>query len=182
MTEQNFWQLIDTVKTAAGTDIDSRPAALEKHLLTMQPADIQSFQQRYESLLLEANSWSLWGAAYLMNEFCSDDSFKYFRDWLISEGEQTFKQAVANPESLASLARQEHFGLEPFGYAALRAYAALGAGELERDFSVEYAVTTGDEWVESELPALFPKLAAKYPPNEGLFDGAAPGAGGNLLS
>ena len=162
MTEQNFWQLIDNVKNAAGTDIDSRPAALEKHLSLLQPAEIQSFQQRYESLLLASNSWSLIGAAYLMNGGCSDDGFKYFRDWLISEGEQTFKQAVADPDSLASLAPQEPFELELFGYAALHAYEALGAGELERDFSVEFAVTAGEEWDESELPELLPKLAAKY--------------------
>jgi hypothetical protein len=36
-----------------------------------------------------------------------------------------------------------------FGYAALKAYAAKGAGELERDFSVEYSVTKGRQWEAS---------------------------------
>jgi hypothetical protein len=162
MNEKKFWQLIDAVKTDAGTDIEARPAVLQRHLSSLDPAGIQSFQQRYETLLLEANSWSLWGAASLMNGGCSDDGFKYFRDWLISEGEKTFKEAVVKPDSLASFARREFFELELFGYAALKAYAAKGAGELERDFKVEYAVTIGVEWVESELPQLFPALAAKY--------------------
>lgn len=165
MNEQNFWQLIEAVKNGAGAELDSRPEVLQKHLASLAPEKIQSFQQRYEALLLEANSWSLWGAAYLMNGGCSDDGFKYFRDWLISEGEKTFKAAVANPDSLASVARIEIFELESFGYAALKAYAAKGAGELERDFSVEYAVTSGDEWIESDLPRLLPKLAAKYASN-----------------
>ncbi|MQA40364.1 DUF4240 domain-containing protein [Rugamonas aquatica] len=162
MNEKIFWQLIDAVKNEAGIHIESRPAVLQKHLSSLRPEEIQAFQQRYEALLLEANSWSLWGAAYLMNEGCSDDGFKYFRDWLISEGEKRFKEAVANPDSLASVARLDHFELELFGYAALKAYAAKGAGELERDFKVEYAVTAGHEWLESELPQLFPALAAKY--------------------
>jgi hypothetical protein len=46
--------------------------------------------------------------------------------------------------------------------SALNAYAVQGDGELDRDFKVEYAVTTGVEWVESELPQLFPALAVKY--------------------
>ena len=162
INEQKFWQLIETVKTEAGTNLESRPTVLQNHLASLDPEEIQGFQQRYETLLLEANSWSLWGAAYLMNGGCSDDGFKYFRDWLISEGEKTFKDAVVSPDSLASIARREYFELESFGYAALQAYAAKKAGELERDFKVEYAVTAGVEWTESDLPRLFPALAAKY--------------------
>ncbi|WP_199538456.1 MULTISPECIES: DUF4240 domain-containing protein [unclassified Duganella] len=163
MNEQQFWQLIDAVKNEAGTRIESRPAVLQKHLSFLDPEAIQSFQQRYEALLLKANRWSLWGAASLMNGGCSDDGFKYFRDWLISEGEKTFKEPLAKPDSLASFPRRDFFELELFGYAALKAYAAKGAGELERDFKVEYAVTEGIEWQEADLPQLFPALAAKYP-------------------
>jgi hypothetical protein len=162
MVEKEFWQLIGTVKNEAGADIEARPAILQKHLSLLKPDEIQSFQRRYETLLLDANSWNLWGAASLMNGGCSDDGFKYFRDWLISEGEKTFKEALAKPDTLAALPRRDYFELESFGYAALKAYAAKGAGELERDFKVEYAVTTGNEWTESELPELHPALAAKY--------------------
>lgn len=162
MNEKKFWQLIEVVKSEAAANLESRPDVLQAHLSSLKPQDIQSFQQRYEALLLEANSWNLWGAAYLMNGGCSDDGFKYFRDWLISEGEKAFKGAVANPDSLALVTRREYFELEPFGYAALKAYAAKGAGELERDFKVEYAVTAGSEWDEADLPGLLPALAAKY--------------------
>jgi hypothetical protein len=46
--------------------------------------------------------------------------------------------------------------------AALRAFSQKGQGELERSFQVELARPQGTECTESELPALFPKLAAKY--------------------
>jgi len=162
MNEKKFWQLISTVKSEAGAYVESRPEVLQKHLSVLEPVEIQGFQKRYEALLLEANSWALWGAASIMNEGFSDDGFKYFRDWLISEGEAVFKEALVNPDSLASVPRRDYFELELFGYAALKAYAAKGVGELERDFKVEYAVTTGREWDEPELPQLFPALAAKY--------------------
>lgn len=165
MNEQQFWKIVSEVKDDAALDIDARPSFLERHLMALDPQVIQSFQVRYEAFLLEANRWNLWGAAYLMNGGCSDDGFKYFRDWLISEGEETYKAAIQNPESLASVARRDYFELESFGYAALRAYAAKGAGELDRDFKVEYAVPAGKEWVESDLPKMLPFLAARYPMN-----------------
>jgi len=160
--EKNFWQLIETVKREAGFDLESRPAILQRRLALLAPAEIQRFQKRYEGHLLEAHRWNLWGAAYLMNEGCSDDCFKYFRDWLISEGEETFKRAIANPDSLATIPPREYFELESYGYAALKAFAAMGAGELERDFAVEFAVPIGKEWADSDLPRMLPKLTAKH--------------------
>lgn len=165
MNEQQFWKIVGEVRDESALRVDARTAILERHLMALEPQAIQSFQIRYEGLLLEANRWNLWGAAYLMNGGCSDDGFKYFRDWLISEGEHIYRAAVKNPDSLASVARRDYFELESFGYAALRAYAANGAGELDRDFKVEFAVPAGKEWIESELPMLLPILAAKYPSN-----------------
>jgi hypothetical protein len=162
MNPQQFWKIVELVKTEAGDDVDARPRVLQKHLMALEPAAIQGFQIAYEALQLQANSWSLWGAAYIMNGGCSDDGFIYFRDWLISEGEQTYKTAVANPDSLVALTRRDYFELEAFGYAALKAYAAKGMGELERDFKVEYAVTTGEEFTVRDLPTRLPALSAKY--------------------
>jgi hypothetical protein len=162
MAEQQFWQIVDAVKIEAGNKLESRPKLLERKLSKLEPAAIQSFQHRYEILLLEANRWSLWGAAYLMNGGCSDDGFKYFRDWLISEGKTSFKAALANPDSLASFEKRDYFDLESYGYAALHAHAKKGAGEIDRGFEVELAAPEGTEWEESDLPRLFPRLAAKY--------------------
>lgn len=162
MDNKIFWNLIQSTKEQAAANLDARPVVLQRLLSQLSAVDIQAFQVRYESLLLEANHWNLWGAAYLMNGGCSDDGFRYFRDWLISEGEVTFATAIVEPESLVTQAKREYFDLESFGYAAMKAYASKGAGELERSFQLEFAPPQGSEWDESELPALFPKLAAKY--------------------
>ena len=162
MEEQHFWAIIHAAKTAAGTDVEARPSALGVQLSSLDLAAIQNFQRSYDELILRANRWDLWGAAYVMNGGCSDDGFRYFRDWLISEGREVFERALANPDSLAELQRRDYFDLESFGYVALKTFAAKGGGELERDFSSELAMPSGKEWSEPELPALFPKLAAKY--------------------
>jgi hypothetical protein len=162
MNEQQFWLIVEATKTAAGHNVDARPLILQRQILTLDLPSIQEFQHRYEDLILRANRWDLWGAAYLMNGGCSDDGFLYFRAWLISEGCETFECALSNPDSLAEFQRREYFDLEAFGYAALKAFSAKGGGELERDFSNELAIPYGKKWSESELPFLFPKLAAKY--------------------
>jgi hypothetical protein len=162
MDEQIFWELVDAAKAAAGPNHDSRPAQLELRLTPLDLVALGAFQRRYEAYLLRANRWDLWGAAYLMNGGCSDDGFKYFRDWLISEGRDVYEGALADPESLAAFPRREYFELESFGYAASKAFARKGGGELQRDFNVELAAPAGKEWKESDLSAMFPKLAAKY--------------------
>lgn len=164
MNDAVFWDLVQSAKESAGVHANARPAVLERLLVALPATDIQAFQARYEALLLEANRWDLWAAAYLMNGGCSDDCFKYFRDWLISEGRATFVAAIADPETLVEQDRRDFFELESFGYAAMRAFSAKGAGELHRSFEVELATPQGKEWTESELPALLPKLAAKYKP------------------
>lgn len=161
MREDLFWELIDTVRSQS-LHLDQRPDLLEAKLAALEKSAIEEFQVRYEEQLLLANRWDLWGAAYLMNGGCSDDGFKYFRDWLISEGRSTFYAALESPDSLAALAKQELFELELFGYAASRAYEAKGGGELERSFEVELAQPKGTQWREQDLPKLLPKLAAKY--------------------
>jgi hypothetical protein len=162
MDEKTFWKIVDAAKSQVGANFQARPQALETQLGVLTLDSLAEFQRTYESMLLRANRWDLWGAAYLMNGGCSDDGFKYFRDWLISEGRDTFDRALAEPDSLASFPSREYFELESFGYAASKVYKRKGGGELERDFNVEIAVTAGSEWKESDLPKMFPKLAAKY--------------------
>ena len=164
MDENQFWTLVDEAKARSAAQLDQRPAALEAVLSTLPIESIQAFQRRYEQLLIKANSWKLWAAAYIMNGGCSDDGFRYFRDWLISEGKALFERAIEDPDSLSAVPRREYFDLESFGYAALRAFEKKGGGELERDFQVEMAQPTGEEWQEGDLPTLLPKLSAKYLP------------------
>lgn len=162
MQEQEFWSIVDASRRDAGADTEARVDALEQQLVRLGLAEIQEFQNRYDETIHKANRWDLWGAAYLMNDGCSDDGFRYFCHWLISEGRETFERALTDPESLAALPRQEYFELESFAYVALKVFEDKGGGELERDFSIETAMPAGEEWSEEELPTLYPKLAAKY--------------------
>lgn len=162
MDSDTFWSIIDGVHARAGNDLDARIELLQAEMAKRSRDEIQAFQRQYDRQIAASFRWDLWGAAYVMNGGCSDDGFRYFRDWLISEGRTTFEAAMKSPDSLADLPKVELAENESFGYAALEAYAAKGGGELDRDMSTEAAEPQGKPWEEEDLPRLFPRLSKKY--------------------
>jgi hypothetical protein len=161
MNTDRFWQIVDAARVAA-SDIDARVDALQKQLRSLGLEELQSFQNHYDEQIRRSYRWDLWGVAYLINGGCSDDGFRYFRDWLISEGRSVFESAISNPNSLAELPTVSLAELELFGYVACKLFESKGGGELDRDFSTELSMPVGEEWSEDDLPHLFPEVALKY--------------------
>ena len=161
MDNKEFWEIIDNAKISAESIYD-RPQALRVILSELEPTEIQSFYETYKSNIYAAYTWPLWGAAYIINGGCSDDCFDYFRDWLISEGQDVFKKAVSNPESLADLPLIEEAELEEFRYVADEVYEEK-TGQDMMPKSVPYpGEPIGAEWEEDEVYKLFPRIAGKY--------------------
>jgi hypothetical protein len=162
LDDDRFWSFIAAARDAAGDDVDDRVSGLEQVLLTQHPDDVTAFQNKYDELLARAYRWDLWGAAYLINGGCSDDGFRYFRDWLISEGEAVFEAALADADSLADVAQDGEFELESFGYVAAEVYEQMTDAPLPRGSVTDPASPIGQEWDEDDLPALFPRLARRF--------------------
>lgn len=161
MDDLMFWEIIDNVKISAETN-DERINILKHKLTNFTAEEIIVFQKYYEKYIAAANTWILYGAAYLMNDGCSDDGFRYFRDWLISEGKSVYELALIQPDSLAVLPKQDYFDLELFGYVAVEVFKETFNSELERDFSDELTMPSGDEWEYEELETLLPHLWSRY--------------------
>lgn len=157
-----FWQFIDAAKTKAGPDTEARVDALQSVLSGLSPADLQAFQDHYDQQIRASYRWDLWAAAYIINGGCSDDGFRYFRDWLISEGRSVFESALKSPDSLADLPHIDPAELESFGYVALDLHEEKGAGAMKRDPSGEGGDPAGEPWDEDAVGALLPRLDAKY--------------------
>jgi hypothetical protein len=162
MDINRFWSIVDRVHGRAGDDLDERISLLKEELSELELEDLAAFQRHYDAQIARANRWDLWGAAYVINGGCSDDGFRYFRDWLISEGRATFEAALVAPESLADLPKAAAAENELFGYAALEVHEAKGGREIERDMSGELGDPAGESWDEDDLPELFPRLSKKY--------------------
>lgn len=162
MEISDFWRIIAAARSARGNDRDGRVEALREQLGGLPARELQSFQSHYSSLIAQAYRWDLWGAAYIINGGCSDDEFRYFRDWLISEGEEVYQAALANPESLAKLRRIAFAQNEHFGYVAPELLEEAGTGKLESNMFTEDTGPAGQPWEEEAVYDLLPKLSAKY--------------------
>lgn len=117
MTNTEFWKHIAASKGQANS-AGERPAALRLILSDLEPEEIIEFAEQYSDQIIQAYTWKLWGAAYVIMGGCSDDSFDYFRDWLISEGQEVFELAPIEPESLSLLPKLDEPELEDMRYVA----------------------------------------------------------------
>ncbi len=57
------------------------------------------FRVRFDEYYWALYSWDLWDVAYLMMGGCSDDSFDYFRGWILDRGAESFNLAMADAEA-----------------------------------------------------------------------------------
>jgi hypothetical protein len=60
-----------------------------------------AFDEKFETLLEDSYRWDLWAAAYIINGGCSDDCFDYFRNWLISLGQEAYDAVIDDPKVLS---------------------------------------------------------------------------------
>ncbi len=99
LSESTFWEIIHkSLKNS--TNQEEQLEVITNELEKLSISDIIGFKLCFDLLLNKSYTSELWCAAYLMNEGCSDDTFDYFRSWLISRGEKTYYEAVKNPDKL----------------------------------------------------------------------------------
>jgi hypothetical protein len=104
-----FWRLIEQTKEEAGGDQDIHEELLIEALSQLSDQDIGIFYAIYHFYHQLADRSKLITAAAIIDGFLTDDSFEYFRPWLIGEGERTYKSALANPDNLAEVANPDEF-------------------------------------------------------------------------
>jgi hypothetical protein len=176
MTLDEFWEHIHVTKCEPPR---LHAKALTERLATLPTGEILDFDHWWDLLHREADDWTLWGAAYLMNGGCSDDGFHYFRDWLLLQGRDFYRAAVADPDSLANIAdpnRDERLGCEcrPGWYAWFQntktaqdeaGYNALLAALEARHPSKPSGRGWGEQWDfhdREQVRLRLPRLAALH--------------------
>jgi hypothetical protein len=139
---------------------------LGSQLRKLAPAQIVEFDRRFYELHRGSYRRDLWAACYLMRGGCSDDSFEYFRAWLMAQGQSVFERATRDPESLAELPRggelEEFMHLAPGLYNEKTGkelyYPPAGAASVPRK-------PVGSNWDfenAAENKKRLPRLWAKY--------------------
>ncbi|CAN3980285.1 DUF4240 domain-containing protein [Kitasatospora purpeofusca] len=131
MDETDFWQIIDDTREDAEGDPDEQADRLVERLVELTPDDVIDFARLFEARFQRAYRHDLWGAAYLLLGGASEDSFDFFRCWLIGQGRDVFEGGLHEPDDLADLLpgfdEEEDGEAEDLGYAADEAYEQLTA-------------------------------------------------------
>lgn len=161
MSDAQFWSHIAEARRDAGSP-GQFAAAMETYLSACTPKDIQAFDALLGKHLDALRSWDLWAFAHLARGGCSDDSFDYFRAWIVAQGRETFEAAMAGPEAL--LTRFDDCWdcqCEELLSVAGDAYRAATGEDLPRKARKASSIR-GTRWQEDELAARFPAVYRRF--------------------
>lgn len=67
---------------------------------TKSSEEVAAFGHQFYEKVCDLNSYRLWGAGFVITGYMSDDSFHYFRSWIVGKGREVFELALANPDDL----------------------------------------------------------------------------------
>ncbi len=91
LNEDTFWQIIE--RSDKGKNLDALLDALGED-------EIFGFHYWWTYLKIKAYDQALWAVAHIVMRGCSDDSFEYFRRWLLTRGKEVYYKALENADSL----------------------------------------------------------------------------------
>jgi hypothetical protein len=174
--EQEFWKIIDYAFSKSDGNTKLEAQIITPKLTAYKPEEIINFEIILCDKLIKANDFKIIAADKIIDGSVSDDSFLYFRCWLIGLGQKTYTQTLENPDYLAQIVEK---GVEPdfesLLYISTEAFRNKTGKNKEDDTfprNVAYKKglnydfggppTTGKDWKENELPKLYPKLWNKF--------------------
>jgi len=166
MDDAAFWELITETRAAAGNDTDKQSDVLEQLLRSLPANQIAQFERIRQGLDRRAYTYELWGAAYVIEDGCSDDCFRDFRGYLISLGRDPYEAALRNPDSLASVAQDAETGnWENADDVAPDAYDGVADEDIPTGDSEPSGDPSGEPWDDEHAEQLvrhYPRLAARF--------------------
>ena len=169
MTLDEFWMHIEAANKEAPS-IEVVPQLLIRRLSRLPENEIVDFSRHFDDCLNRSNDGRLWVAASVMMGGCGDDSFDYFRGWLIAQGRKIFETVLADPDSMADLncisQDRRSARLEKMLGVAEDAYRQrLRSDDIDIPQISPLHGTRNLEFLrlsEKEELELFPKLAARF--------------------
>ncbi|MCZ2257730.1 DUF4240 domain-containing protein [Sporosarcina sp. G11-34] len=175
MEKKEFWKLIEKSR-----EFD-QAEWLTEELAQKGLEEVLDFEFLFEELMNASYQSRLWGAAFVLMGGCSDDTFDYFRGWLIGQGEKVYNKVMKNHEFLAEYINEDNLddeGLpqnEELLSVGVDAYTLIKTGDIEWDDDIHnellealdkkglQSVTDIEfDWEEDDLENLFPVLWERF--------------------
>lgn len=131
LDENLFWSII-AKSISNSSNQEEQEQFLVQEIGNLSPIQMIGFRLRTDKLLFDTYNSEMWCAGYIMNGGCSDDSFEYFRNWVISRGKEIYYNAKSNPDSLIGQlgSGDDYYDFESFWYVSLVAFKQKTGKEL----------------------------------------------------
>ncbi len=180
MNKDMFWDIISEARTDTKSD-DLFLEKIEKSLSRLSNKQLKKYSSIFDEYVTSAYMPGIGYAGMVMsNSILTQDVFTYFLAWLVSQGKDVYLNALANPDSLASLDKQENYELELFFNIAESIYFKrngeiffnAGMEENERaDIIKEIKYDSEIHILKSkyEIQDYIPCLCKKFYPDEDIF-------------
>jgi hypothetical protein len=102
VTPDDFWTLIR--RSGAQTPSKhQRTEWLTFNLAARPVQEIIDFEFHLAEQRKRVDSRLIWGAAHILQDWCSSDSFWYFQPWLVGLGRDAFGRVAADADALADI-------------------------------------------------------------------------------
>jgi hypothetical protein len=164
MNEDLFWELIEKSRIAANDNYKMQCKSLKTILLTLEPTEIEKFDNTFSALVDAAYDYKLWGAANVINGDCNTDDFDNFIQYLIAYGKEKFYQSIKDPESCVNwIESNNQDNSDGLQYSSKSAYkqkkGKYPSATIRPKFQLKGIPFTLDY---DTLIKLYPKLAKKF--------------------
>lgn len=139
MNEEVFWLIINEAKVHSGKNYRRQCYILSDYLDKLSAEEIVQYDRTFKFLMAQTYSFRLWEAAYALNGGCSDDTFDYFRSWLIGQGRDKFYWTLKNPRLLFLTGVKDAIeNYEGLAYCAAEAYEKKTGQSLQNYDDIRY--------------------------------------------
>ncbi len=116
----------------------------------------------YEKLCA-LNFWRLWAAGYVITGGMGDDSFHYFRSWIIGKGKELFEVALKDPDEMGLWIDDRDVDNELLEYVAVEIMEQRqGSDPRELSDCNPDAAPVGEPFDEATVKDICPKLASLF--------------------
>ncbi|HEY4266592.1 MAG TPA: DUF4240 domain-containing protein [Galbitalea sp.] len=163
MDTGEFFSLIESARESSEPTAPSvKGDALRDILNELSDEKVADFAGEFTKQLVRLNRWDVWGAGYVIAGGMSDDSFHYFRSWLIGKGRDAVEQALAEPDGLGLYVDTQDVENEELEYVAIELLEERGVEDDPRDAAEGSAddAPEGDPFDEETVDSLYPSLAS----------------------
>ena len=159
MDETRFFELIDEVRET-GQTASADPDQLAETLAELADDEVAGFVEQFALQLVRLNQWRIWGAGYVAQDGMGDDSFHYFRSWIIGAGAAAVSQALLDPDGLVDFfGDDEELENEELEYIGVEILEDRDVEDPRAGIMVD-ADPSGDRFDEQTVDGDFPRIAA----------------------